>query len=798
MDSYFALVNSQVHEKDAKKVLASSLRKFFDNDGTLLVTAELEERLLQVVSEILRLNNVELDILDIDVFRNFRRGSRMSIKSFFETSIFNISNRITEDIEYEKISEILFKIYLYATTLNTFEDYVKFNKEINVDNIEDIRKLSDFISENVDPFLNEFNTTSFKLLILGHLCKGNVLDIENVLFERIEYSFARTALELTKGDRSDVISVFLDMYETFYAPSTTMFYNSLHQNNLLSSCFLIGSEKGHSSIGSLLEKISVIQSFSAGIGVNMTNISSEKSTTKLVEILAKIGDFSYDNKRQRSSNMNLTFSIDSDNILEVIDLKAANERKEDSKFNNIFISVSIPDEFMIRLIKRQDWFVMSSDIKYDGKYLSEIYGDEYSKQYNKMINDPSVKKTKMSAVEIVSKIINVMLQSGSPFLFFKDTVNNLSNQKNLGIIPTSNLCTEILEVSNEVDTPCCNLTSFNLKKFVKNHEFDWKTFGEKIERVVKLQNNVIEHGLYLHETCKHVNLRTRPMGLGIQGLANAINKLGMVYIKSHEFYKQISEVMYYHSLKASMELVRDGLLPCYEGFVNSPLSEGLFSFDLFKKYQNKKIGTLEKMSNYIYTGCDPSFYSMDLWNQLRADIQKYGVANSLFLAFMPTSLSSGIYNNVESFEPYTYNIQKRSFSMYDIIVYNEYLVDFCLTNKYYTKKNIIPSLIEAHGCFDKLERIPMEIREKYRPLFETVYDFKHGEYSRFVSSNNHIVDQGKSTNLYVKENSNIQILKTIIDIWLYGSKTTYYFRPETKVDPLTLSDFKNTCTACSS
>lgn len=798
MDSYFTLINSQTQIVETKKALAASLRTFFNNDGTLVVTSELEKHLLFVVSEILKINGINLDILDEDVLRNFKRGSKITIKDFFETSIFNISNRITEDIGYEKISEILFKIYLFSTTFDTFEEYVNFNKNIIVDNVDDFKKLSDFIFKSIDPFLNKFNTTSFKLLILGHLCKGNVLGIENVLFERIEYSFARVALEITKGDRSNGIEVFQDMYETFYAPSTTMFYNSLHENNLLSSCFLIGSEKGYSNVGTLLGKIAGIQSFSAGIGVNMTNISTERSTTKLVDILAKIGDFSYDNKRQRSSNMNLTFSIDSDNIFEVIDLKAANERKEDAKFNNIFISISIPDEFMYRLIKKHYWFIMSSDIKYEGKYLSEIYGDEYSKQYNKMIKDPSVKKIKVSPVDLISKIINVMLQSGSPFLFFKDAVNNLSNQKNLGVIQTSNLCTEILETSDENNTACCNLTSFNLKRFVNNLNFDWDLFGKKIELVVKLQNNVINHGMYVHETCKNVNLRTRPMGLGIQGFANAVHEMGMIYIESHEFYKQISEVMYYHSLKASMELVRNGTLPCYEGFVNSPLSKGLFSFDLFKDHQQKKKEILNHLSEYIYLGCEPTFYDAEKWNELRDDIQKYGVANSLFLAFMPTSLSSGIYNNVESFEPFTYNIQKRSFSMYDIIVYNEYLVNFCLENKYYTKKNIIPSLIEANGCIDKLEKIPKEIRTKYKPVFETVYDYEYGKYNKFISSNNHIVDQGKSTNLYVKENSNVQILKTIIDIWLYGSKTTYYFRPETKVDPLTLVDFKNSCSACSS
>lgn len=822
INSYILTLKDKI-DFDYKNKLKNNLTYFlrhFDSKGYIVITLENKKEFIQNLKDFIieqkfkkyekeYLNLIKSDDLDIFTF-----GEKVFIKDFYEKYSFRASTLLMKNILFETISLCLYHIYFFSTTLLSFEDYFYYNKRLVYDDKEKIKLISDYILYEADIFnCDNLTPTSFKLLSLGHLLKKNFIECEDFILENPCFAYARITLELHKGlKKSTLVGTFIDIKECYYAPATPMFFNSLTKYNLLSSCFLLDVEDTTSSIGSLLNKIAHIQKFNSGIGINFSKIrckgrpvmegaATSNGVDPFIMILGTLSDHFRNQKRQRSANVNIGLSIDHPDIMDFLLLKTANVRKEDKKLNNIFLTVSIPDEFIYRFLRNQEWYLISPDQTLDGKHLHDVYGAEYSKLYQRMIDSPSIEKKKIDISMLFSTLINVMIQTGSPFLFFKDIINYTSNHKHHGVLQGTNLCTEILEYYNENETACCNLTSLNLKRFVKEDKtFDFNLFEKKIYNIVYLLNNSIDKGLYSHISCKKSNIEKRPLGIGIQGLADMFNAMNIPYMEGKEIYRKISEALYYYAIKASNDLAQKKIFNLYDVEKQSPLNNGLFAFDLFKEYQmNKKniLKTIPKVkiiANKIKI--DDLKTEFD-WDTLRQNILKYGVTNSLLIAYMPTSLSSGIYNNNESFEMFTYNILKRDYSIYSIVTYNQKMVSYLLDNKYYDVTNVLNSMMDVEGDFMKLKNVPDSEKIKYSKQFETIYDVEAKNITRIISCNNQFVDQGKSTNIYISNNDNKQILKTIIDLWLLGTKTTYYYRPEIKINPKSLHDFQNeTCYAC--
>lgn len=819
-NSYMTLLKTKI-AFDYKNSLKNNITYFlrhFDDEGFITISESIKIEFLNIVIQFIKEKHYNPKCIELlqstDIKEIFINGEKVFIQQFYEKFAFRTSVLVMKNILFESMSTSMYHIYFFSISLLSFEDYFNFNNRLCFDNKNRLRKISNYILHNSDPFEDNGQTpTTFKLLSLGHLLKFDFDNVEEVIIECPEYAYARICLELHKGlDDSTLIDTFNDIKKAYYAPSTPMFFHSLTKYNLLSSCFLLDVEDTTSSIANLLGKITHIQKFNSGIGINFNKIrgkgrpvlngaSVSNGVDPFITILGTLSEHFRNNKRQRSANINVSLSIDHPDIIEFMTLKMANVRKEDKNLNNIFLTVSIPDEFMYRLLRNDDWYLISPDQSINGVYLHEVYGDEYSNLYNEMINSPFIEKKKIDISVLFSTIANAMVQTGSPFLFFKDAINYTSNHKHHGVLQGTNLCTEILEYYNDKETACCNLTSLNLKMFVtKDKKFDFELFEKKIYNIVYILNNSIDQGMYSHPSCEKSNLDKRPLGIGIQGLADMFNKMDIPYIEGGEIYKSISEALYYFALKASNDLAKKNIFKKYDENNKSPLNNGLFCFDMFKEYQLKKKEKLSKIpkikiiSNRINVN---DFKTNFDWETLKQNIKKYGTVNSLLIAFMPTSLSSGIYNNVESFEPTTYNILKRDFAIFSIIIYNQRLVSYLLENKYYNEENVLTSLMNVEGDFMKLDNVPLEERKKMSNLFKTIYDFKSRDYVKFISCNNHLIDQGKSTNIYISNNDNENILKTIIDHWVRGTKTTYYYRSEIKINPKTLHDFKDqTCYAC--
>lgn len=864
-ENYISLLKKKINY-DFKSVLKTKISFFlrhYDDMGFLINNKDIINEFFDIIRLFIIERNYDKDLLKLldseDVLKIFPFGKRIFIKKFYETFAFNTSTMVIKNILYETLSKIIYFIYFFSVSLLSFEEYFNYNNVLVCEDKERIKIISDYILYEDDVFYDSdhITSTSFKLLSLGHLLKkdfnievddedndsntvitNGVTPIspekeedpkkygEGFIMESKEFAYARISLEITKNlSNSFLIQVYKDIKKGYYSPSTPMFYHSLTKYNLLSSCFLLNVEDNTESIGELLKKITKIQKFNSGIGINFSKIRSmgrpvldgmakSNGIEPFISILGTLSAHFRNTKRERSANINTCISIDHPDVFNMINMKMSNVKKEDKNLKNVFTTISIPDEFMYRYLKKEDWYLISPDQHIDNVHLYDVYGEEYSKLYNKMLESPEIEKKKVDIADLFSSIVNSLIQTGGPFLFFKDCVNYTSNHKHYGVIQGTNLCTEIFEYYDDEETACCNLVSFNLKKFINEEKkFDFKLFEEKINNVVCILNNTIDVGIYSHPTCEKANLDKRPLGIGIQGLANMFGKMGIPFIKGMGVYKEISESLYYFALKASNNLAKENKFKKYDTENKSNLKQGKFSFDLFKDYQmNKKriLKTIPKIDTEADKICEKDFESSFEknnehginWEELKKNIQEHGVVNSLLIAYMPTSLSSGINNNVEGFEPYSYNILRRDFSLFGITCYNESLVEYLLKNKYYTPENIIKELKDVEGDFMKLKNVPIKERKKYKLQYQTIYNMKTKDYVKFISCNNHLVDQGKSTNIYVPGNDNFEILKTIIHLWIYGAKSTYYYRPEIKINPKVLSDFKKEsvkiCLPCSS
>lgn len=809
------------------------LFEYINTQGNLIITQniieELEKLILLCIDHFDFSSNQHYEFLNkddlkknaSDYFSNFKIYSlndKVFYKNFFEKIGTSLSALIIQNIYYDILAKIVFQIYLYLGAPYSFEEYFSLNDKLFYDSYEKIKIMSDYILYESDLFNDQgFTSTSYRLLFLGHLMKRDLKNennetFENIFLENVDFAFGRVALELFKNTANDDHSKLLECFEmiksNYIAPSTPIFYNSLTKHNLLTSCFVIDIEDNTLSIGKFFKKLACIQKFNSGIGVNFGKIRAKNRSvldgnatsngiTNFINVVASLSENFRNVKKHRSCNVNITLSIDHPDIIEFIKLKTANLRKEDGNYKNVFMTVSIPDEFFYRVLNDQIWYFISPDITYQGRYLHETFGEEYSHLYNLMVNDPLIPKTEIKANVLMSEIVNVMIQTGSPFIFFRDTINYTTNHKHHGIIQSTNLCTEILEYFDEEKTACCNLTSINLKKFIKieNNKkiFDFKKLEQVTANVVYYLNNSINNTLYSHKSCKKSNLETRPMGIGVQGLCNLFYELDLPYEEGSILYRQISETLYYSALKASNDLAINKMFPIYDEECKSPFRNQKLSFDLYKDCLLKRKEYLanilkkENIANKIDLSILKPIMNYD-WNALKDSIQEHGTVNSLVLAFMPTSLSSGIYNNIESVEAMTYNIQKRMFSNFDVIDYNTYLVNYLLKKKFFDHSTVLLELNKVEGNINKLN-IPEEDRFYLNNLYKTVYNIDNEKYLQVINSNNHLIDQGKSTNIYVSDNNQTNIIKSIIVHWISGTKTLYYYRTQIDVNPTTLDNF---------
>jgi ribonucleoside-diphosphate reductase alpha subunit len=436
-------------------------------------------------------------------------------------------------------------------------------------------------------------------------------------------------------------------------------------------------------------------------------------------------------------------------IMSFLDLRK-NHGNEDDRTRDLFLALWISDLFMQTVEANGNWYLLDPD-RCPG--LNDCYGEEYSVLYNKYVSEGRYTGM-INARDIWTAITVSQIETGTPYILYKDAVNRKSNQKNYGVIKSSNLCAEIVEYSDKDEYACCVLASIGLPKYIENGEFNFDKMINVCDQIVRNLNRVIDNSYYPVPETSVSNMRHRPLGIGVQGLADVFNILRIPFdsVEARELNKQIFESIYYGCIKASIEEAK--LHGTYESFQGSPISQGQFQFDLW--------------------GVEPS--DRYNWDELRADIAKYGIRNSLLTAMMPTASTSQIMGNNECFEAYTSNIYLRQTLAGDFIVINKYLIND-LNDLGLWNSTLKDEIILNNGSVQNIDEIPDDIKQ----LYKTVWEIKQKVIIDMAADRGPYVCQTQSMNLFFEEPTNKIMYNALMYAWKKGLKTgVYYTRSQPK------------------
>jgi ribonucleoside-diphosphate reductase alpha chain len=628
--------------------------------------------------------------------------------------------------------------------------------------------------------------------------KSYLLKINNKIVERPQYMFMRVALGIHGDDLQAVKETYDLMSQKYFTHATPTLFNSGTLRPQMSSCFLIQmSEDSIPGIYKTLTDCAQISQYAGGVGLSIHNIRATGSfiagtngvSNGVVPMLRVFNDtarYVDQGGGKRKGSFAIYLEPWHSDIFEFLDLKK-NSGAEEQRARDLFYALWIPDLFMKRVVQNGTWSLMCPN---ECKHLDDTYGEEFEKLYTKYENEGKVRKT-ISAQSLWEKIIISQIETGTPYVLFKDSINRKSNQKNIGVIKSSNLCTEIMEYTDSKEIAVCNLASLCLPMFIEKQNnkfyFDHNKFYSVVKIVTRNLNKIIDNTFYPVYESKISNLKHRPIGIGVQGLADVFTILKIPFTSNcaKQLNKEIFETLYYSSLEASMEISTiDGP---YSTFKGSPISQGLFQFDL-----DEKMDAAEK--NNILS---------DRWNweRLRLNIKKYGVRNSLLIALMPTASTSQIMGNNDAFEPFTSNLYTRRVLSGEFIIVNKYLYhDLKKLNLWNQETKEI--LIRDNGSVKNIN-MPQSMKE----LYKTVWEMKMKDIIDMASDRSKFIDQSQSMNLFIESPTISKISSMHVYSWKKGLKTgMYYLRTKsaTNATKITLSSSvlqniqctDDICTAC--
>ncbi len=603
----------------------------------------------------------------------------------------------------------------------------------------------------------------FKTLERSYLLKLN-----GKIAERPQHMLMRVSVGIHMNDLAAVKETYELMSKKYFTHATPTLFNSGTPKPQMSSCFLLTmKDDSIDGIYDTLKQTAKISQSAGGIGLSIHNvratgsyISGTNGTSNGIVPMLRVFNDTARYVDQGGGKRKGSFAIYVEpwhaDIFDFLDLKK-NHGKEEMRARDLFYAMWIPDLFMQRVQDDAEWTLMCPN---ECPGLYDCHSEEFEALYHKYEADNKGRKT-VKARELWEKILESQIETGTPYMLYKDAANRKSNQKNLGTIRSSNLCTEIMEYTSKDEVAVCNLASIALPMFVKNGEFDHKELFKVTKRVTKNLNRVIDRNYYPVIEAQNSNFRHRPVGLGIQGLADAFIMLRLPFTsdEAKKLNQEIFETLYFAAVTASMEEAKaDGP---YESYKGSPISEGLFQHNLWGIKDEELSGRWD-------------------WGKLRKDVKKHGVRNSLLVAPMPTASTSQILGNNEAFEPYTSNIYTRRVLSGEFIVVNQHLlkdlVELGLWNE-----DLKEEIMRANGSIQDVEIIPQELKE----LYKTVWELSMKDIIDMSRHRGYFIDQSQSLNLFM-ENANMAKLTSMhFYAWKSGLKTgMYYLRTKSAVDAI--------------
>ena len=603
----------------------------------------------------------------------------------------------------------------------------------------------------------------FKTLERSYLLKLN-----GKIVERPQHMLMRVSVGIHPHNMDAAIETYELMSKKYFTHATPTLFNSGTPKPQMSSCFLLAmKDDSIDGIYDTLKQTAKISQSAGGIGLSIHNIratgsyiSGTNGTSNGIVPMLKVFNDTARYVDQGGGKRKGSFAMYVEpwhaDIFDFLDLKK-NHGKEEMRARDLFYAMWIPDLFMKRVEANAEWTLMCPNECPD---LYNRHSEEFEELYLKYESEGKGRKT-IKARELWEKILESQIETGTPYMLYKDAANRKSNQKNLGTIRSSNLCTEIMEYTSPDEVAVCNLASIALPMFVKDGAFDHKELYRVTKRVTKNLNQVIDRNYYPVKEAENSNMRHRPIGLGVQGLADAFIMLRMPFTSddAKKLNEEIFETLYFAAVTASMEEAKE--VGPYETYKGSPISQGEFQHNLWGVKDEDLSGRWD-------------------WAKLRKEVKKHGVRNSLLVAPMPTASTSQILGNNECFEPYTSNIYTRRVLSGEFIVVNKHLLEDLVSLGLWNE-NLKQELMRANGSVQHIDIIPQEIKE----LYKTVWELSMKDIIDMSRHRGYFIDQSQSLNLFM-ENANYSKLTSMhFYAWKSGLKTgMYYLRTKAAVDAI--------------
>ena len=598
--------------------------------------------------------------------------------------------------------------------------------------------------------------------------RSYLLKINGQIVERPQHMLMRVSVGIHLDDLEAVMDTYELMSKKYFTHATPTLFNSGTPKPQMSSCFLLTMQDDSiDGIYDTLKQTAKISQSAGGIGLSIHNIRSTGSyisgtngtSNGIVPMLRVFNDtarYVDQGGGKRKGSFAIYIEPWHSDIFDFLDLKK-NHGKEEMRARDLFYAMWIPDLFMKRVEENAEWTLMCPN---ECPGLYDCHGDEFDKLYLKYEKKSKGRKT-IKARELWEKILESQIETGTPYMLYKDSANRKSNQKNLGTIRSSNLCTEILEYTSKDEIAVCNLASIALPMFVEEGEFNHKKLYDVTVRVTKNLNKVIDRNYYPVKEAENSNFRHRPIGLGVQGLADTFIELRMPFTseKAKELNQDIFETLYFAALNASVEeSKKDGPYKTYKG---SPVSKGEFQHNMWGIKDEELSGRWD-------------------WTKLRKDVLKHGVRNSLLVAPMPTASTSQILGNNECFEPYTSNLYTRRVLSGEFIIVNKHLlkdlVELGLWNE-----DMKHELMRCNGSIQDIKQIPDDLKELYR----TVWEMSMKDIIDMARHRGYFIDQSQSLNLFMEGATMSKLTSMHFYAWKSGLKTgMYYLRTKSAVDAI--------------
>ena len=679
--------------------------------------------------------------------------------------------------DYSRLSSSVAISSYHKETNESFSQTMRLLYSEGVVNEKLISIIDEYGDENIDKVINHENDYNFDYFAWRSLTEMYLLKLPNgKVVERPQHMYMRVALWVT-NTYEEAIDYYKSLSDQLISKATPIMINSGTKVPQLASCVLhYNNSDSRDGLLKTLNDISTYSSDAAGIGLSMSNIRSKESRIntsggfaggllKYLKIVNESLRF-FNQQGRRPGSAAIYIEPWHKDIFDLLDIKK-NTGKDELRARDLFTALWIPDNFMRAVKENTDWYLFCpNDILKAGiKPLQECYGDEYEENYNKAVQMGLGKKVK--AQEIWTKVIESQVETGVPYLCSKDSANKKTNHQNIGVIKQSNLCNEIYQFTDEETTAICTLSSIVLKNFIRDGKFDYTLLINETKKVVRALNNVVDINSYSTEKGLKGGLEQRAIAIGVQGLADVFFLMDYVFTseEARTLNKNIFEAIYYAAIFESNDLCKRGVKQPYKFFEGSPMSQGIFQFDMW--------------------GLNESDLFLD-WASLKEDVKKYGVCNSLFTAQMPVASSAKITGSFEMTEPAHSALFNRRVVGGEILIVNKYLInDFEklgiwseeLKNEIIMNEGSIQNVnfnnyldTEDKNYAKKVKRIEHLINK-----YKTIWEISQRELIDMAAERAPFVDQSQSMNIYMSNPTLSKITSSHFHSWEKGLKTLCYY-----------------------